>query len=64
MQAIIDLLGKEAIAAFLGVVVTMVLGFMVARWTFFRHQSKMKRGEFLGQLPALTSFPGGQRNTE
>ena len=50
MQAIIDLLGKEDIAAFLGVVVTMVLGFMVARWTFFRHQSKMKRGEFLGQL--------------
>ena len=50
MQAILDLLGKEALAAFLGGVVTMVLGFTVARWTFFRYQSKMKRGEFLGQV--------------
>ena len=50
MQAILDLLGKEAIAAFLGVVVTMMLGFFAARWTFFRHQSKMRRGEFVGQL--------------
>ena len=50
VEKFLELLGNNNFATIFGVLAPMLIGYMVARWTFQRHKSNLKRGEFQGQL--------------
>ncbi len=49
-QWILDTLANEVVTAFLGGLITTLVGVFVAWWTLFRKRAELRRGQFHGQL--------------